>query len=124
MDVKYRASRFLLELQYKSLKKPVLSFTHGGFISSLLFSKGRSKMPSPGSVVIVEYRNFFDYESEQNKIFLSFFNEFSKALNCSDESYNENFYKKYCHVFEEYLKDNIEKVEYIYEIPDLSEEIF
>jgi len=127
MDVKFRACRFLLSLQANKLQKPVLSFTHGGFISSLLYSKGHVKMPKPGSVVLVNYRNLVvndKIEDERHNAFLSCYNEFSKMLNCADESYDDSLFAKYNPVFERYLKDNISKVEYVYDVPDLSEEIF
>lgn len=125
MDVKFRSCRFLIGLQANKLQKPALSFTHGGFISSLLFPKGHGKMPNPGSVVLVNYKNIGVLESEEkNKVFFSCFNEFSKLVNCADESYNESLFAKYNPVFEEYLRENIENVEYLYDLPDLSEEIF
>ena len=110
MDVKFRACRFLLSLQANKLQKPVLSFTHGGYISSLLYSKGHAKMPNPGSVVIVNYKNFINDadKNERHKVFFSCFNEFSKIVNYTHESYSESLFAKYNPVFEEYLKENIE----------------
>ncbi len=111
-------------MQSLNYEKPVLGFTHGGFIFNLLSSKGQKKMINPGSVVSIIYHNNFDKENKKNKIFFSYYNEFSKVYNCQDENYNESFFEKYNTIFEEYLKENIEKIECIYDVPDLSEEMF
>lgn len=124
MDLKFRASRFLLRLQIADLNKPVLAFTHGGFISSLLYSKGHGKIPKAGAVVLVNYVKTFENDKECNKKFFSFKDDFAKLLNCEDERFNQKLFNDYNPVFEEYLKQNIFGVEHIYEIPDLTEEIF
>lgn len=126
MDVKFRACRFLLGLQANRLQKPVLSFTHGGLISSLLYAKGHGKMPKPGTVTLVSYKSFTDDadKDRKQKVFFSCFNEFSNMLNCPDENFNESFFAKFNPVFEEFLKENIDKVECVYDVPDLTEEIF
>lgn len=123
MDVKYRACKFIMNIKNKKYDKPVLVFTHGGFISSLLYSKGFKKMPNPGSVLIVSYKDS-DEENLEDKTFLSLYNEYSKVLNCPDENFNENFFYKYNPRFEDYLSKCIYEVEIVYDVPDLSEEMF
>ncbi len=123
--VKYRACKYLNHIQRKNLNLPILTFTHGGFISSLLTVKGHKRIPQPGSIVVVNYKNDIN-ENEQEIKFIELSNiidEFSKKIDYKNEEFNQTFFNKYNSIFEDYLNHNIINVEGTYELPDLSEEL-
>jgi len=123
LNVKYRACKYLNQNQRKNLHLPILSFTHGGFISSLLSAKGHKRIPQPGSVVVINYKNYFDENDKKWKDFSNLLNEFSKKIDYKNEDFDEVFFNKYNSLFEEYLIEQILEVEGTYEAPDLSEEL-
>jgi broad specificity phosphatase PhoE len=128
MDVKYRCIKFLDDLVYRKNSKGInidLVFTHGGFITCLLYNKNIKTQPPPGSVIIITINDHLltkDSELDKGK-YKSLLNEFSKQYNCSDEAFNETFYNKYNPTFDEYLAKCIDNVEVVYTLPDLSDSL-
>jgi broad specificity phosphatase PhoE len=127
LDVKYRCIKFLSTMSYLDEKTPSdkknnvdLLFTHGGFITSFLYTKSIKSLPPNGSVIIVSLSE--NLEEDQGKI-KSLLNEFSKLYNCPDENYNDVLFNKYNPCFEEYLDKSVKDVELVYNLPDLTEEL-
>lgn len=129
MDVKYRGIKFIDEVVHKSLKeresnKIDLAFTHGGFITSLLYTKNIKPQPPNGSVVIVTLKSHLGKNSELDRgKYKSLLNEFSKLYNCADEAYNQSLFEKYNPAFEDYLDKCVKDVNCVFTLPDLTEEL-
>lgn len=131
LDVKYRCVKFINELEYNYAKpgnnnsnnnsKLNLVFTHGAFITSMLYNKNVKTMPPPGSVLLVELN--LDDQIKANEQIDSYYNEFSKLYNCLDEQYNQSLFDTYNPIFEEFLNKKIKSVQYIYLLPDLSDHL-
>jgi broad specificity phosphatase PhoE len=119
LDVKYRSIKFLNYLNTDNNLEVV--FSHGGFIASLLQSKGITTLPPNGSVIIASLSNY--YKNKDECEYKSLLNEFSKQYNCADSSYNEVFFNRYNGAFEDYLDKSVENINFIYHLPDLSEEM-
>jgi broad specificity phosphatase PhoE len=119
VDVKYRSIKFLNSLNNDN--KCEIVFSHGGFIASLLQSKGISSLPPNGSIIIASLSNYYKNKDEGNH--KSLLNEFSKQYNCADSAYNDVFFNRYNEAFEDYLEKSIENVKFVYHLPDLSEEM-
>lgn len=112
LDIKFRCIKFLEQID-NNKNKPDLVFTHGGFLTSLLYSKGIKSLPPNGSVTIISLN-----EGVEEKKFL---NDYS--YKCEDKDYKEEIYIKYSPLMEEYLNKRVKQVEAIYHLPDISEEL-
>lgn len=122
LNVKYRACKYLNQTQRKNLNLPILTFTHGGFISSLLSAKGHKRIPQAGSVVVINYKNIFNEQDSKWKDISNSLIEFSNKIDYKNEEFDQVFFNKFNNLFEEYLNEQILDVEGTYESPDLSEE--
>lgn len=121
LDVKYRSIKFLSTLANMDHKKSNvdLVFTHGGFITSLLYTKSVKSLPPNGSVIIVTLNE--NIEENKGKI-NSVVNEFSNSYNCQ-ESYDDILFNRYNPSFDEILDRSIKEVEVMYQLPDMTEEL-
>jgi broad specificity phosphatase PhoE len=122
MDVKYRCIKLINNVIFKNTYSHLL-FTHGAFISSLLYSKGIKKMLPSGSICLVSLNEeLVKQNTELDKGYMkAALNEFSKKWMCSDEEFNSVVFNRYNPSFEEFLEKSVKGIEGLYTLPDLSE---
>ena len=101
-DVKYRGLKFISELNGRT----TLAVTHGGFIFSMLASKGFGKMFPHGAIIGL------DYEPYRGNLLA----EYQQIYGKTTAEQIEEFNPKFDEVFDKMLK-----VEFTYEVPDLEE---
>jgi broad specificity phosphatase PhoE len=109
LDIKFRCIKFLDQID-NNKSKPDLVFTHGGFLTSMLYSKGIKALPPNGSVIIISLNEVDKFMSDY-------------SYKCDDKDYNEEIYKKYNPLIEQYLNKRIKQVDAIYHLHDISEEL-
>jgi broad specificity phosphatase PhoE len=111
LDVKFRALKFMTEVERNNLS---LIFTHGGFITNLLYSSGVKQILPSSSIIFLSLN---DYNVEALKeLELSYVKDkHDKEHPKLFELYNERVLNA--------LKETIFNVDYVYKLPDLSDTI-
>ena len=129
LDVKYRCLRFLQNLpnEKKTLNEESnvdLVFTHGGFLTSLLFSKNLKSLPPNGTVLVVTLSDLFTDENHRAKS-KALLDEYSTHYQCSDEHFSKypSLFDNFNPAFEHYLNKLVEGIDIQYNLPDLAEEL-
>ncbi len=133
LDVKYRALSFINSVNINDNnnenKKIInnenskidLVFTHGGFITSLLYTKSLRSLPANGSIVIVKKRD--DINMKDSVIKANSLLEDYKKNYYNSEMYDDSIYKKYNGMFDEFIDKSIGDIECVFDLPDITEEL-
>lgn len=120
VDVKFRALQFLNDL-YKNdnEKKLSLAFTHGGFITSLLYLSGVKNNLPPGSIILLSLKDSVPKEESERLI-----KDYKQTELPTDQDTNDKHFNLYNERLDIILRDHINTVEYIYKLPDLTDDVY
>jgi alpha-ribazole phosphatase len=116
LDMKFRALKFLTEIGTETAGVPRLDlvFTHGGFITNLLYSSGVKQILPSGSVILLSLTQYEKTELVQ------LHKEYQEAKTSLD---TKELFSQYNEIVQSLLKQSIafDNSNHIFKLPDLSD---